>query len=436
MKKYLVLFSLIFIIVFSGTIFGANITFLTDIEGNQAKLINFFKSNPAFAQDSDGKYHLKADFIFVHGGDICDRFPGERLVMREFLRLKQETPDRVILIAGNRDINKIRIPVELSDSAIKTDPIFKSDDFHQWIQGKNLPNNRSNRLKWILERTMGSPSAFELRRSELASENGVNPAAISDDQVTGSYLSDTTPGGLLFRILKSSVIMAHVGKTLFVHSGICSQSLGKIPGSLHRKISIVKWETNLNEWFQKSLTDWQQNLGHKNIFEYPVGYELVQYVGPAPKLTINPESVVYGREVDQEGKVALPPEDVINFLKENGFFRLVLGHTPSGQFPVIERLPDQSFEMVVGDTSYSPRTDEAPHIFFTGPDERTTTIQGQISFDEKMVVPISFSIEAGEKTIIGSHLPSNAVVIAPFKDGYLTYRLLPGFKVQYDYFKP
>ncbi len=435
-KKIMLSLVLMLATVFCGSLYAVNIAYITDIEGNKAKLLDFYKLNPAFILGADKDYHLAPGFFLVNGGDLCDRFPGERWVMREMLRLKEEAPDRVILIAGNRDINKIRLPVELSDDAIKCDPIRKGDDFRQWLQEKGLSNNRSIRLQWILERTMGAPKAFELRRRELALEKGVNPADITDDMVTESYVADTMPGGLMYRVLRASVLMAHIGKTLFVHSGICAPSIGNVPGSKMPEIGLTAWQTALNTWFQKAITSWEENLGNGGLTATPVGYDLVHYCEPVPGMANNPGSVVYGRELDLEGRVTLPSPPVINFLKSNGIYRLVLGHTPSGEIPVIQRLNDESFEMIVADTSYSPRSEEASRVLFSGLEEGTTTIQGQISIDGKSPDAVSFTIETGEKTLLGKQIANGGVVVTPLRKGFIVYRLMPGFKVQYEVYKP
>lgn len=128
-------------------------------------------------------------------------------MIRQLLSLHARYPDRVHFLMGNRDINKLRIAEELgvwrnvsrngSNSCRRVDAsALEPLPFHggvYWLRGTNLPGdplrmvesetsdivpaesdifsqNRAGRLKWMLEKTMGSIDAFELRRTELQRE--------------------------------------------------------------------------------------------------------------------------------------------------------------------------------------------------------------------------------------------------------------------------
>ena len=45
----------------------------------------------------------------MFGGDAIDRGPGGRRIVRTLLAARRRYGDRVILLAGNRDINKLRL---------------------------------------------------------------------------------------------------------------------------------------------------------------------------------------------------------------------------------------------------------------------------------------------------------------------------------------
>ena len=166
-------------------------------------------------------------------GDIWDKGGSDLYVLRQLLSLHARYPHRVHFIMGNRDINKMRIIDELG---IPSSDIHKQDDLmpqpHDgvyWLgrtlcsglpadPGANVVPSTSaaERLKWMLQRTMGSVDAFELRRSELKREriaimNGTaavsNPAAsnaakqadegnnlsVTDDEVAQSYIRSCNP---------------------------------------------------------------------------------------------------------------------------------------------------------------------------------------------------------------------------------------------------
>ena len=51
--------------------------------------------------------------MLVYGGDICDRYEGDFRVISDILLLKRDNIDSVVLIQGNRDVNKLRLVSEL-----------------------------------------------------------------------------------------------------------------------------------------------------------------------------------------------------------------------------------------------------------------------------------------------------------------------------------
>lgn len=129
---------------------------------------------------------------------------------------------------GNRDINKMRIVDELGIGDIQSQN--KSLPIHRgvyWLRDavcSGLPadpdsiapsETASERLKWMLRRTMGSVDAFELRRKELERErvaiisgtytcpspstghhaNGIDTMSVrvTDDEVAQSYIRSCNP---------------------------------------------------------------------------------------------------------------------------------------------------------------------------------------------------------------------------------------------------
>jgi hypothetical protein len=56
--------------------------------------------------------------MFVYGGDTQDKGIGDIRFTKLLLALKQEHPDRVQLIIGNRDANKLRLAAELHADCI------------------------------------------------------------------------------------------------------------------------------------------------------------------------------------------------------------------------------------------------------------------------------------------------------------------------------
>ena len=66
-----------------------------------------------------------ADY-FVMGGDAFDHGSGDLRIAEELLDFKERYPDRVFLILGNRDMNKLKLSSELHAQA-PSDPHYPHD---------------------------------------------------------------------------------------------------------------------------------------------------------------------------------------------------------------------------------------------------------------------------------------------------------------------
>ena len=73
---------------------------------------------------------------------------------------------------------------------------------------------------------MGSPKTFEFRRQELAEMAAERAAgaggsaagvAVSDDEVTASFIDSVGPSGFVTRLLRLGVLGCRVGDTVFAH---------------------------------------------------------------------------------------------------------------------------------------------------------------------------------------------------------------------------
>src|SRR5687768_5160073 len=131
------------------------VAYLTDAEGIWPKLASFVEGNPYVAFDAEGRLVVAPGAVFVFGGDAIDRGPSSRRVAAALLELKRRQPGQVFLLAGNRDINKLRLWRELRGYPPRRAP--------PEVAGGPRPAL----LKWIFENTMGARGAFEFRREEL-----------------------------------------------------------------------------------------------------------------------------------------------------------------------------------------------------------------------------------------------------------------------------
>ena len=150
---------------------------------------------------------LLTGWTFVHGGDAPDKgnaVGGSVRVVRTLLRLKAKYPDRVILLLGNRDINKIRLSSELAPSQLDPSrlvttpgpfwvPLPKRVTPLMYVNAVaaaecGLPeseltedqrqqrNTLGNRIRYILKDTMGSQGEFERRQAHTIQSHTSNPA--------------------------------------------------------------------------------------------------------------------------------------------------------------------------------------------------------------------------------------------------------------------
>ena len=171
-----------------------------DVEGN----INYFikhvqHSHVLTIHSWDTKTLVLAlkdeESYFVYGGDAVDKGPGDIRLVRALVALKRQYPQRVFLLVGNRDLNKLRFVAELSPDDMTrplseilpphwdpTAPSFLAYLTHKQQQKQhnenpednvNINNNttnmdlqslntRTNRLQYMLTHTLGCPNTFEL----------------------------------------------------------------------------------------------------------------------------------------------------------------------------------------------------------------------------------------------------------------------------------
>jgi hypothetical protein len=222
---------------------GVTVSYVTDIEGNWNYWDRFVRVSDVLkltekvdptTKAIDREINLKENCHLVFGGDVCDRGPGDLRVVRELLDLKEAYPDYVHFILGNRDVNKLRLAVELDDCMLSSaGKVYWIDASSGGETGKTqseLANSGSqnavDRLKWILKSTMGSPGAFEYRRQELALEGKPH----EDMDIVNSYLEWVQPNsGELFRFMAHGKIALIIGDTLYVHGALKPSNIGWVP---------------------------------------------------------------------------------------------------------------------------------------------------------------------------------------------------------------
>lgn len=101
---------------------GCTIGYATDVEGNLDFWNRYVEFSEVLHRDTAGKLVLNYGCHFIYGGDTCDRGNGDLSVLRDLVYLKETYQDRVHLLMGNRDINKMRFLVATLPQVLSLKP--------------------------------------------------------------------------------------------------------------------------------------------------------------------------------------------------------------------------------------------------------------------------------------------------------------------------
>lgn len=327
-----------------------------DLEGNYDLLEDFINhGDTLYFENSQVQLRDDARFIFL--GDATDRGPGSMRILDTLNDLKKRYPDRVTLLVGNREINKLKILSYIYNAKTKKVPsivipwykkIIKEDmgldidDFSdKEFQSFVTPvDNDVIRLKAFLS-GMNAAEAFGHRRRELEE---LNPSkTFSDKDVYLSFLEDFGPNGRMRVFLENAQIGAIYDGNIFVHGAITSENFGHIPNQELREFNTSKWILKLNTWLNDEVNAWFEGDYNRD--------DLFDYHAPAYGKKMNPKSVIYGRFSSDSGNPKAPSNNLIKKLRQDGIHRIVVGHTPTGDYPIILR--KNEFEVLLADSSYS-----------------------------------------------------------------------------------
>ena len=355
----------------------AGVAFITDVEGNAEYFWRCVSVSPVLTRTPEG-----IDFVvpngnsqFVYGGDCCDKGHSDLRFTESLLDFKRRYGDRVHLIIGNRDSNKMRLTSELAPECVIGDNDSETEA-PRWAVGmtattmwanwaKQHGGGRASKLRWLLKHTMGTPDGFELRRRELK-EMG-EPS--DDDSVVNSYLTSLADGGCVRRYLEEGTLATCIGDTLFVHGGLTKDNIGfvpsphvdldfliqndgkEIPGS--RTEHLPEWIERLSQFKNRHLKEWiarPQWVSNGGVRERG-GSGLITY---GYNSWMKGHTVMTESFIGRNGEPRRPADEVVAFLKANGVSRVVVGHQPHGESPGVIR--HDGVTIIFADTSFSDTT--------------------------------------------------------------------------------
>lgn len=433
----------------------AVVEYITDVEGNWYYFQNIIGRSKVLTTDAEGELVLHERGYLVHGGDACDKGSGDVRIVKALTKLKLRYPDRVFLILGNRDTNKLRFGAEIMREGAAEDVEklgigywdSKLVPYSQWLakQGEGVKPSATTTLKWVLDCTMGCQTTWESRRTELGIMQGKPREDITDDEVLHCFTESVDPAGAdpwLLEYIKCGQFALLLSDTLFVHGGISADTLGTVPDSTVVHTDLRSWCVALAEFHYTELIAYEANPTH---FIPPAagaggageraGGAVMDYCVPngnAGKTVVYTQMAHHGDDPVQDAVV----ED---YLAAAGVSRLVVGHQPQGDCPNLHRCVS-GLDIFFCDTSYSDMS-KANHP--TDPDNRgkaialiwfrnvSTHVEGVLSSGQEHGYSIlNLRTRAGKKTpsLIGRHLPDGYVVRTVVESTNVIAYKFEGFK--------
>jgi hypothetical protein len=200
-------------------------------------------------------------------GDYFDKGPFAFQSIEQIVQLHKDYKERVIIILGNRDINKLRIPYEIQELNIKYNKNSDKYRWAEWIKSElyykiSTEKNIEKKINIILSTSMGAIPAL---RQKCKNENKIQYNKFVK-QETYNYLKKDN----LFKIENNKIIFDSNIIYLFQNSKIVhydedfkvllSHAGGLNPELL--KIDITKFINYLN-----NLLDENKNLDYYQKIE-------------------------------------------------------------------------------------------------------------------------------------------------------------------------
>lgn len=431
----------------------AQIFHITDMEGG-ASFFNFINKSNIVTYDPEHGIEFNKTCknpYFIYGGDVTDHGSFDLAITKSLIDFKKRYPERVFLIAGNREITKNRFRIELAPEFIRerlmhskpprwlvkemqTVPLdyviedmrrhniaSNSQDMEtiqKYVNALSIQECQLIYLHWMLEKTMGCPDTFQCRREELAK----NATVVTDADVLNSILKESSPEGLTGQYLQLAQIAAIVPNTgvLAMHGGLNPYNIGRIPDMPANDKSIDNarvWIKQYNNWFRNQVNDW---IDYKTTHLTDPAFTKLDDVS-LPLHNV-PKSIMVADILDKDKQYSDVSPIVSEYLRKNNIQIVLTGHQQCGDHPAIVRAENTVF--INGDTGHDPRGDACHVIEIEATSRRAhASIRGTLS--DKTSVNTQMTITADKISgdpYIGRVLPDHRLVQCRLANG--DYRLL------------
>jgi hypothetical protein len=389
---------------------------LSDLEGNKNRLDDFLSQSENLTLDEKGRLKVKEGAHFVYVGDVMDRGPNSRKILEMLVDLKERQPHQVTLIAGNRDINKIRLTLELNDEALFRKRSERSK-FPYFIGNSGAATYNSqadtkiNRLKWMLSETLGAKHAFELRRKELSSANA---ALVNDEEVYKSMLSDVEAGGPMEKYLERAELSKIIDGNMFIHGAFNDEAYYALEkefaqGSLRKNLE------ELNKKYKAAVDDYKKGKSTA-LTDWLIAYQEPNKITPGR----NNVSLVYSYYFVGDEQPEMPTLETQDKIKSEGIHRILGGHSPQGSEGTL--MKSNILEIVVMDNSYASH-DRANLV-------RVQAQNMNMKGYEEGLGEITTQTKVGERSFLGKLTQDGFIVVGKTSDGhYFAKKRLPKHKI-------
>jgi|GEM_PF-4525864 len=364
-------------------------TFVAQCDGALTILDEDNDPNPA---TNTFKTTFPGNALFVCLGDTIDKGPNSIKVLKFLKHMKTTYSNRVVLLLGNRDINKERLLLELTPEALNMrDNKFAlnkfrlnswEDNFARWlairddkvdnkVDGKHVEYQHGAspktdtvlKLKWMLQNNMGAGEALDFFKKEHFRANAVST---SDFDAYIQYVRTMlSPDGLLTYYLTHADAMYYNSEiqAILMHGGISPDNLGYVIKT-HADSSHPDYKNayRINIRTNQDLLDWVRELNARSAFCVQQGLNgnlsaaipIIEAQEPQivtnPAILIegkplqtwggpNPISIIQGRPWDKANNLAAMSTDLAAQLYRAGVLMVFFGHSPVGQVPVILKTP-------------------------------------------------------------------------------------------------
>lgn len=344
--------------IFISVAFGDGIHTFSDPEGSLSKIRALVKHGKLkWAKNKEGERVLdfvnsKDKVLFL--GDLMGpswqdpEAPENREILRLLLDLKERYADRVTLVLGNHDSNRLRY-LRLSAQIDRGE----AQDYSNWLKSEQKQDSVAHRVFfWAKDlyglSREGVPGPVAWYQKEIRKKDGKEVSwQLAAEKFAEDLRIDADPQkeGMMVRFIKAGVESAVVTNRVAVHSEINSNAIGVIPGRANGgyqkdSLTIQQWlSLRAAQFYNPEIGNFFENLLQRKIPSAilpNISDARWDAVSNAP--AADSTSFQYtDRPKDGDQLRGLHPDEAAR-MAQDGLNGVITGHKPGGAFPSIHRI--------------------------------------------------------------------------------------------------